>query len=475
MPRKIAIEYIKNTRQGGYSDINIRKELEKAGWPATEIDLAFVESRGGVEAPPVLPIDIPMEPLVQKAPTPLVPVISVASRVSDKFSRAKTITITGILFILFASGSGAGYWYYKTTFLPQQIFNEGIAALKNIKSYRYDIGIEIQSGQNPGKVSRELAPFMPQVASLFVPIRPPDVDTDGSIENTASAKSGSFKFTIRAKGENDYHDSNRPKGRITLALGTEPWLLSNIELESKLVDGTYYFQFTKLPYFDSRAYGDSVAPLDTKFFEGKWVALNPAKFKNDVNEYLDKLSAVDRSFYAYRLDAKNTADIISDRQTQEMRALWDRTQFIGWQKDLFEENLKNVPSIRAKGTLEKAEVERFLEDVAELTGKTLTETERARMHEALSSLGDMEINIWIDKKSKSVNRLSANTTGVFDLIFTMDISDIDKPVTIEAPPDAYDFKNILGSAFDVTTKSLETARSKGRYAGPTSKLYDIKP
>ncbi|MEK7649967.1 MAG: hypothetical protein AAB367_03370 [Patescibacteria group bacterium] len=57
MTRQIAVDYIKKTRILGFSDSALRHELEKSGWPAHEIDLAFIESRAvdqkpALESPP---------------------------------------------------------------------------------------------------------------------------------------------------------------------------------------------------------------------------------------------------------------------------------------------------------------------------------------------------------------------------------------------------------------------------------------
>lgn len=45
MARHDAVVYIKKVRRDGYSEQEIRRELEKAGWPSEETDLAFIESR----------------------------------------------------------------------------------------------------------------------------------------------------------------------------------------------------------------------------------------------------------------------------------------------------------------------------------------------------------------------------------------------------------------------------------------------
>lgn len=82
MARQDAVEYIKKVRKNAFRDEEIRRELEKSGWPKDEIDLAFIESRI-IKMPPMeVPIEPPQIPSVisklssqQQKPQPL-PVVT---------------------------------------------------------------------------------------------------------------------------------------------------------------------------------------------------------------------------------------------------------------------------------------------------------------------------------------------------------------------------------------------------------------
>ena len=597
MARQDAVEYIKKIRKLGFRDDEIRRELEKSGWPTEEINLSFIESRV-IKMPPAESVQTikqaqpqpQIKPLTEKTPVvqkpaPQVPMAEVKkeaplsagtsipiNRQADALPsiekrevappsnaaflpplskgpqsqsvsgspvvrpvqppqqsqspqqtqsqrpvpplrtqsfaqenvvealikeeatptgeprgfaavsqprRINTKTIIGsfLALALVASASGGAYWYYQKIY-PKQALAAALGALKDMKSYHFDTEVEIRLKDNPARVSEKIDPFIPQVAGLFLHAITPQGQSSAVLPDVRLPVN---KFTVRFRGDIDRSDMQKPKYDIFFTLETRDILLSDIELEGRGVDGTHYFQFTKLPSIPKELSDSGFAPpVDTDSFKKRWVSFNPETIEESLNDYMTRLSAVDAAFKPYITDEAKKQRAVPNEEIARIEKLWDSTKIVAWQSDAYPELVKGERAYRFKGVLDKQSLERFIIEISKIGGKDLSSRDLADISEAVNLLGNPEFNIWVSRNTKhilkfttlaSVSDPDAPAKGVAEFLVTMNLSKINEPISVIAPQNAYDFKQVLDSTFDFAVTSLAEAQMKGR---DTRRVADVK-
>ena len=118
--------------------------------------------------------------------------------------------------------------------------------------------------------------------------------------------------------------------------------------------------------------------------------------------------------------------------------------------------------------------------MSKIGGRDLSSSDLADINEAVDLLGNPEFNIWVSRSTKhilkfttlaSVGDPAAPAKGVAEFLVTMNLSKINEPISVIAPKDAYDFKQVLDSTFDFAVTSLAEAQMKGR---DTRRVADVK-
>ncbi len=468
MAHPIAIDYIRKTRIAGFSDEQIRVELEKSGWPKAEIENAFGELQKPVrlsELPQFVSRENVLENTVRRSSV----AVSTSPASAAQVPRKSFAFIAGAGALLIAVGASAGgFWYYRETVVPARAVKNALASFQSAKTYRYEAELVITSKDSTKRLTENVSSFLPPFAGLMLhAFTGREVaETEGNIQS----------FKIRAKGAADNRDSNHPKGELTLTLGTRafPQIGENIEMTTKIVDDAYYFQFTQLPVFDSTALlGYSMPRITEREIVGKWAVFRPATFENDYNEYIARLADIDPSFAAYRISLKNPTDLISKNEQAQIQKLWEEGSFIEWDKKVFSETVDGKAAYRIKGRLDRAQLGRFIEKVASVTGGSGFRTDTTDINRLMETLGNVEFNIWVSKDTERIIKTTAHTTvappdvalgGVIDFLLTIDFSGIDEQLAIETPAGAYDIKNAMGKLFADSAESLDASSIEYRDA-----------
>ena len=604
MARQDAVEYIKKIRKLGFRDDEIRRELEKSGWPTEEINLSFIESRV-IKMPPAEPAQTikqpqpqpQIKPLAEKTPVvqkpvPQVPMFEVkkvaplSAGVSIPINRqasalppiekhepaplgnaaflpslskepqsqpinsspvirpvvpppqqlqssqqaqspqqaqsqrpapplrtqsfsqenvvetlvkeeaapageqrsfaavsqprrinTKTIIMSFLALALVASASGGGYWYYQKIY-EKQVLATALGALKDMKSYHFDTEVEIRLKDNPARVSEKIDPFIPQVAGLFLHAITPQGQSSAVLPDVRLPVN---KFTVRFRGDIDRSDMQKPKYDIFFTLETRDIFLSDIELEGRGVDGTHYFQFTKLPGIPKELSDSGFAPpVDTDSFKKRWVSFNPETIEESLNDYMTRLSAVDASFKPYIVNETKKQQDAPSEEIARIEKLWDSTKIVEWQEDAYPELVKGERAYRFKGVLDKQSLERLIIEMSKIGGKDLSSRDLADISKAVELLGNPEFNIWVSRNTKhilkfttlaSVSDPDAPAKGVAEFLVTTNLSKINEPISVIAPKDSYDFKQVLDSTFDFAVTGLAEGQMRGR---DTRRVADVK-
>ncbi len=388
------------------------------------------------------------------ANSPILSAIGVPPRAKNRRMLAGVLAVA---FFFIASGAAAGFWHYQTNIKPKLTVKNALASISSMKSYRYDAQLQIKARESKSTLGMVARQFVSPLAGFALGAMAVGDDTpDGG---------KSYSLTIRAKGAIDAHDPSKPKSETTLAISTKDLVSpglpdSNTEFESRIVDGIYYFQVAKLPYFDSTMIDLTSPKFTSADITGRWVSVNPSTFEKDFNHYIKELSSLEPSFIGYAFDSQDAKDLIADKRTQDIQKIWNDTRLIVWSDQIVREQENGADRYRVKGTFDKDSLMRFITKSIKIAGQPegkVDESDIEDIKKLFAQIGDIEINAWVDKASGHLARFSINAAspmpdsigknGVIEINFATDLSDIDQSMTISAPADHNDVRYLLEKLF----------------------------
>lgn len=128
-------------------------------------------------------------------------------------------------------------------------------------------------------------------------------------------------------------------------------------------------------------------------------------------------------------------------EEKKSRELLKNTQFFSGAKYIGEEN----GDYHYSTSLDNEAVKNYVKESAKINGETVSEDELKTLDENLKNV-QFNAEFWVGVADKTVHKLTLDvkandtTTGTkMDAVFNGAISDINKPVTVEAPKDAKEF------------------------------------
>ncbi len=414
-------------------------------------------------------------------------VLGSAGALSPQRSRRVLMGVFIAAFFFVASGATAGFWYYQTTLKPRSTVKGAFTKVQNMKSYKYNAELQIKAHESDATLGRSVRLLMPPLASFAMGAmmaRSPIPE----IVNESYSKS--YSFSMRAQGAIDAHDSAKPKSETTLTVGTKDLVRSgfpdsNTEFQSKLVDGMYYFQVSKMPFFDSAMVDTTIPRFTSADITGRWVSVNTGTFERDFNNYAKELSELEPSFVGYHLDVGEQQDLITQQQTKDIAKAWGETRLIVWDDKIVREEENGIDRYRVRGTLDKDSFKRFIAQLAEIEGGMVSGKESKEATDKLFSLlDDIEINAWIDKDSGNLARFTIKAgssfavgdgkQGIVEFHLTTDLSDIDSPMSIAAPSEHYDVNVLLEKLFAYAREGFASGNPDTRDMRRISDLSRIR-
>ncbi len=472
MTRQAAVDYIRKCRKDGFEDAEIRQKLEKAGWLRSDIDLAFLEASSASQKPsPETPkpsiLDLPLpqrEPMVVARALPVEPPPVIPYPVR---SHKKTFLLGIVLALSAASAlAGGGFWYF-TSYYPEKVLRDGLLNFKEMKSYRYAGTFEVKLRDTPKRAASRIQPILPQPASIFFAL----------LAQNASGLPNQdilFHFKIDMKGAADFSNEKKPKYDSAVTFNTRNYLGGNVGFEHRLVDGIYYAQFTELPRLPSEIQemitSSGLRPLETSSYVKKWVKIDPALVQGALEEYKDRMVEIEPTLETY--DWEQEQQKFNDEQIQKFQELLQTIDFVKWAEESFSEVVRGRSSYRYKGTLDKDALVRFMKETNKIAGELAADEKE--LNAILGTLGDVEFNIWVSRDTHQIIKVSGIASisgdevptggGVLEVAADMSFDDINKSMTVEAPPDARDIKPTLDYLFEELVRELEQSRVRGRDA-----------
>ncbi len=457
MAHPIALDYIRKTRSESFSDAEIREELKKAGWPPQEIESAFSALQEPPQAGSSMPQFVSRRNVVEDYINKMRPSGYTETQATIAGPKKKsTAFVVGVVVSALAFGvaaSGGFYWY--TSVAPQRAVASAIEKLQNMESFRYKAELLITAKGTERTLTRNAASLLPPFAGVVL-----NVYSQNTVDDTESLAADAFR--ILAEGAVDGRSKDAPKHEFILTLGTDaiPGIGKNIEIGSKFIGDTYYFQLRQIPQFDSAAFlGYGVPRFTNETIVNKWVSFNPEAFARDYNSYIASLAAVDPSFSMYHIDTEAPTDLITKNEGERIRALWEKGTFVTWDRAVVSEQLEGRGAWRVKGRVNREELERFFEAAAAITGGSITERDRKAMFD---TLGDIELNLWVSKDEERVVKATAHTivsspevvsSGIIELLLGIDFVDAGADIAIEPPAESHDLSKVFSGIF---ADSLDT-------------------
>jgi|GEM_PF-1740243 len=393
MPDQGILDYIRSEKARGIDAATTRNELLKAGWKASEVDVAFraMTPEPTIKHHPTAPaVEASAKTEHKMSPT------AIALEGIPKFRPKKWVfELLAIIVILLAGISIAcGYYYYLSPYL---VINQSINKLSEVKTFEYSL--EIANTDNTNKYDN---------------------------------------FTLRSSGTEDLTDLSNTKSSITLsgtsADGANFANPIGFQVEYRNIGHNIYAKVDKLDGLE-----DIAAPIIDKWIN---FDLTPVKKLYDL-EKTDK-------------QASGNNDEVSDKQRAEISRALKNDNVFDFSERLLNEKVNNIDTTHYLLTLNKDEFLKLYIDTAKiLFDREFTEKNIQSMEKDLLSLGSTTIEIWVGKEdslpykivgsSQILDTKTMKPTGGSTL--TLNFKNFNKDVSITAPTETMTFQEAFSLIF----------------------------
>jgi len=228
-------------------------------------------------------------------------------------------------------------------------------------------------------------------------------------------------FDMSISGAQDITDPSKPKfsmvmdGEFSLADG-DPEMASG---ELRFNADNIFFRLTGLSDFEGAVPAEMVEP-----FMNKWYQMEiPAEMMLN---------------YSIAGDEENMTE-----EQKAMKKLMEDTQFF---KDLKYEGTDGG-AYHYSGMLDTDAVIGFLKESSEIMGQSVSERDIEEMEEVFEMM-EMSADMWIDSSNMYMTKMAFEMSmdiegGTIDMTMESELTDFDKPVTIEEPADAEIFDPMM--------------------------------
>jgi len=393
MANQDLIKYILEQNAQGIEPDTIKRSLVANGWSNQDIDEAFAAANldsavGTVEA----------------------------NNNSATNSSKKLVFIAIAAIILIASGVFAFIFFAS----PQKTLAKAILKTKAIKSFSY-------SGEIKGEMS---VPDYQSFLSLLTTSAPL---ADLPVESKMVAGTSDYslvqekkpdptqKFMVKFDGDSDYNDPAKAKAQLKLAIESNDFTGEAIVIDTRQVDGKYYFKPNNLP----KIMGES---LDQ--FKDQWVVIDPKEFTKDEAVKENKASP-------------NLLDVLV------------KNNFIKISKTLKSEKLDNVDTYRYAVNINKKNLALYIVEASKLYNDTSGLTELSEIEKSLEEISFSDGQVWIGKKDGyfrkiqlTINYLPKDrSAGSGKINISANLTKINQPVNIETPSSAKSYTDLMDEIY----------------------------
>jgi len=395
------LNYIRETSKKGFSNDDIRDALINSGWRLDDIKDAFDRVK-----------EIENEQII----------INQKGSVKKKFIG---IVVGGLVFLLTASSAFGGYYYYST--IPVRTLNKMKDKAGEIKSFEFNSVLKFSS--NGQKIDVQL-------------------DSSGAADfsdkdNSVSYSSHNFNFSS-------------PKDDILATL--------NI----RNVGGVNYL-LVNLPSTSENSSANIIIKM-LGIQQNKWIRIDPAEVKDilplkksfgENNQKVLPGSSFNINYPSSFLGASilgftgniNASGENKNSQTKKITSLEDIIknyhlfkvkEYLG--KEIVQDNIK---ARHIQFDLDRSELIRLIMDNYEGSGPYNLEEYQKEVIDELNSIKSMSGDIWVGSYDSYLYKFALQViindkeTGDAEMDFVINFSNINKPVSIEAPSESESILDVL--------------------------------
>jgi hypothetical protein len=483
MVREKAVVYIRKSRAEGFTDDEIRKELESAGWPEKEINLAFTESQiqasssyiKETETPkneePAVPgspsfgrANLVVEGILKRSNVPRTPVVAARPPLFRPGFKKALIIIFAVIAVV--GGAAGGYWYYKTNIYPNRLRASALDTFGSLKQLRYESRLTMRVKNDSNQARDLIEPFAPQFTGLILE----------SLESDKNSTEGVQQISVELAVDADTRDAKNQKRKMIATVHTGGYLGGDLSYESRLVGGAYYFSFPNLPDSMQTVYGFDARAMSTSSPIGKWMRADVGTFAASYASSIEHLKTIDASLDAHLAQSKRLADRIMFSPSSDLMQVAEKLKDISWNAETFSEDIAGDHTIRFRGFADS----QILAAIRILMQSDASDDRLKKLSTALAALKNTEVNLWVSEATGNIVKLTVqgasgdSASGIAEFVYSLQFKKIVDLMALEAPQGAYDINDIALKLGGVMTRGLEIGRELSRDAARAADLEKIQ-
>ncbi|MBI5420760.1 MAG: hypothetical protein HZA35_00370 [Parcubacteria group bacterium] len=403
------VTYIKAQLEQGVAQEAIKNTLVSSGWQVADVDEAL---KSFVVSPASSPtasssISSPVSTQAEKTLPESATSFEERSGSAPRFSK-KLIVLISVIGVLLVGGGVFAYTYFSQT--PEQIVQGMVKTMLAVKtdSFSGDIKVTVNT--------QDFSGFLPPSGG-----------------DSASIKSGEGSITMKFGGSMDSSELSNPKLLGTFTLGTDILPLSGslLGFDVRVIDKALYFKLNNLGIPGTQSF-DS--------FKNQWIKFDSAA----------TLAQLQQSGYGDQSMGLQAGLSLSKEKTDAIKMILAKAMFIKVGQHLTDEKIEGIASYHYAFTMDKNGVKNTLKELSPaINGTEITEADLQGIDAFLEGI-DVRGELWIGKSDHALHQIQAIVTSNSKIKVTATlrevIKNINEPVTINIPPDAKNFEELLSGA-----------------------------
>jgi|GEM_PF-2039762 len=402
MANQELVNYIMQQAGQGVSQEVLRNTLLQAGWQTADVD----EALKSLTSSPVAEVkQSSVADTAQSERTLPESVTSFDEHTAPRFGK-KLIILISVVGLLLVAGGVFAYNYFNQT--PEQIVGGMVKTMLEAKTSNFsgDIKITIDT--------QDVAGFLPSAVGD---------STSGQI------KTGEGSVTIRFSGSSDSSNVSNPKVLSTFTFGTDilPFGGALLGFDMRIVDRALYLKLNNLGIPGTENFGS---------FKNQWI-----KFDSTT-----ALTQLQQSGYSGSINLEENLNLPTEK-IDKIKTILGKALFIKVGARLASERVGGVDSHHYAFSLNKEGLKNTLKEVSLVVQeKDLTEAELQGLDAFWENI-EVSGELWIGKSDRVLHQikmvLDSKSMIKTTVIINETFKNINEPVTINIPPDAKNFEELL--------------------------------
>ena len=385
--------YIARQRAQGVADERIRAALLGSGWNSNAVETALQPSQETTPSPDGVP---------QSAP------------VNHPPRSRWIVALVGLMILLIAGGTYAGYRYYNS---PTLVLKRMLKKIYQVKTYEYSVLVESEITQDVLQLpTPQLSLKDLRRAVLGASTRRAQIIEENSEATTVTPREN-LKSEVRIAGATDMTDKKTPRlsANFTFAIPDIPPLgATTITLETRLIESVLYFMLGDLPQLEG---------LDLSAYTNQWFSFDLTQLEQTLSE--------------------QPSLTITDEDIRKIGEVIGKHQFFKITEVLKSEKVNGVSAHHYKFTINAEELAALTNEIQRI----LLPDEEQTTFEARDFSAIPAGELWIGKRDSLPYRIkfeSPNQSSyLVSLKTTYELKNYDTPLTVDVPPNVKPIEEVI--------------------------------